>query len=189
MAAPDLVGLFVRPLEELGIPYMVTGGVAAVIYGDPRFTRDIDIVLWLVPEDAERFSDAFDPEAFYVPPLDTLREEASRRRHGHFNIIHRESALRADVYVRDSDPLHAWAFDRRRSLELDQGSIALAPPEYVIVRKLEYYRDSGSDRHLRDIAMMLRLSTDLIDQREVERWVAKLELGAEWREAEVFEVS
>ena len=44
MAAPDLVGVFVRPLEALGIPYMVTGGVAAVIYGDPRFTRDINIV-------------------------------------------------------------------------------------------------------------------------------------------------
>jgi len=28
---PDLVGLFIRPLEQVGIPYMVTGGVAAVI--------------------------------------------------------------------------------------------------------------------------------------------------------------
>ncbi len=183
MAAPDLVGVFVRPLEALGIPYMVTGGVAAVIYGDPRFTRDIDIVLGLAPEDAQQFSDAFDPEAFYVPPLDTLREEAGRQRHGHFNVIHRDSALRADVYISGSDPLHVWAFDRRQSLQLDQGSVALAPPEYVIVRKLEYYRDSGSDRHLRDIAMMLRLSADQIDQREIERWVAELDLGTEWREA------
>lgn len=183
MAAPDLVGLFVRPLEALGIPYMVTGGVAAVIYGDPRFTRDIDIVLWLAPADAERFSGAFDPEAFYVPPLDTLREEAGRRRHGHFKVIHRDSALRADVYVSGSDPLHEWAFDLRRRLELDHGSITLAPPEYVIVRKLEYYRDSGSDRHLRDIGMMLQLSADQIDQREVERWVRELDLGAEWRAA------
>ena len=186
MAAPDLVGVFVRPLEALGIPYMVTGGVAAVIYGDPRFTRDIDIVLWLVPEDAERFSGAFDPEAFYVPPLDTLREEAGRRRYGHFNIIHRDSALRAYVYLSGSDTRHAWALDRRRSLELDQGSITLAPPEYVIVRKLEYYRDSRSDRHLRDIGMMLQLSADQIDQREVERWVTELDLGAEWGEAREF---
>ncbi len=165
---------------------MVTGGVAAVIYGDPRFTRDIDIVLGLAPEDAERFSDAFDPEAFYVPPLETLREEAGRRRHGHFNVIHRDSALRADVYVSGSDPFHEWAFDRRRSLALDQGSIALAPPEYVIVRKLEYYRDSESDRHLRDIAMMLQLSAHEIEQPEIERWVAELGLETEWREARDF---
>lgn len=45
MTDPDLVGLFVTPLEALGLQYMVTGGVASVIYGDPRFTRDIDLVL------------------------------------------------------------------------------------------------------------------------------------------------
>jgi hypothetical protein len=44
---PDLVGLFVAPLESLGLDYMITGGVASVIYGDPRFTRDIDLVLEL----------------------------------------------------------------------------------------------------------------------------------------------
>ena len=185
MAVPDLVGVFIGPLEALGIPYMVTG-VAAIVYGDPRFTRDINIVLWLAPEDAERFSEVFDPDAFYVPPPDTLRVEAGRPRHGHFNIIHRDSALRADVYLSDSDPLHEWAFDLRRSLALTAGSITLAPPEYVIVRKLEYYRDSGSDRHLRDIGMMLQLSTDQIDQQEVERWVAQLDLGAAWREAKDF---
>ena len=186
MAAPDLVGVFIRPLEALGIPYMVTGGVAAVVYGDPRFTRDIDIVLWLAPEDAEKFSDAFDPEAFYVPPLDTLRVEAARRQHGHFNVIDRDSALRADVYLGGSDPLHAWAFDRRRRLALDRGFITLAPPEYVIVRKLEYYRDSGSDRHIRDIGMMLQLSSDQIDQQEIEHWIKEFDLGAEWREARGF---
>lgn len=47
MTEPDLVGLFVAPLETLGVNYMITGGVASVIYGDPRFTRDIDLVLEL----------------------------------------------------------------------------------------------------------------------------------------------
>ena len=67
-----------------------------------------------------------------------------------------------------------------------QGTGVWSPPEYVIVRKLEYYRDSGSDRHLRDIGMMLQLSADQIDQGEVERWVRELDLGAEWREARDF---
>jgi len=47
VATPDLVGLFVEPLERIGIAYMITGGAASVIYGDPRFTRGIDIVLVL----------------------------------------------------------------------------------------------------------------------------------------------
>ena len=44
----------------------------------------------------------------------------------------------------------------------------LAPIEYVILRKLEYFRASGSDRHLRDVAMMLRISGDSVDQLELE---------------------
>lgn len=47
VAEPDFIGLFVAPLEDLEVPYMITGAVASVIYGDPRFTRDIDIVLEL----------------------------------------------------------------------------------------------------------------------------------------------
>ena len=53
MTDPDLVGLFVAPLEALGLQYMITGGVAAVIYGDPRFTRDIDLILELPKPDAK----------------------------------------------------------------------------------------------------------------------------------------
>lgn len=54
VAEPHLVRLFVAPLEALGIPYLVTGGMAAVIYGEPRFTRDVDILLDLSAADAPR---------------------------------------------------------------------------------------------------------------------------------------
>jgi hypothetical protein len=36
---PDLVELFVRPLERFGLPYMVTGGVATVLYGEALMSR------------------------------------------------------------------------------------------------------------------------------------------------------
>lgn len=166
---------------------MITGGVASVIYGDPRFTRDIDIVLELAPADAARFAAAFDPSVFYVPPLEALVEESQRDRHGHFNLIHRASALRADIYLSGSDPLHTWGLANRRSLPLAIGTVAVAPAEYVIVRKLEYYRDSKSDRHLRDIALMLRISADQIDVDVLERWVVERGLSPEWALARNFE--
>ena len=53
MSDPDLIGLFVEPLESVGISYMITGGVASVIYGDPRFTRDIDLVMQLPPAEGD----------------------------------------------------------------------------------------------------------------------------------------
>jgi hypothetical protein len=93
---PDFIGLFIEPLETQGLSYMITGGVASVVYGEPRFTRDIDIVLELPESGIEGLAKAFSSSDFYLPPLETLREEAFRPRHGHFNIIHRGTALRAD---------------------------------------------------------------------------------------------
>jgi hypothetical protein len=184
---PDLVGLFVTPLEGLRLDYMITGGVASVIYGDPRFTRDIDLVLGLREGDAGGLLDAFSPSDFYRPPLDVLREEIRRPRNGHFNIIHRDTALRADVYLQGDDPLHAWAFERRVRIPLEEDTaIWLAPPEYVVVRKLQYYQESGSDRHLRDVSAMLEISREKIDLLEVEAWAHRLGLEGAWRAARSF---
>ena len=113
MSEPDLVGLFVAPLQRLGLDYMVTGGVAAVAYGDPRFTRDVDIVLALARAEVGSFAEAFAEPDFYLPPREVLTEEISRRKGGHFNVIHRDTALRADVYLVGDDPFHAWAGARR----------------------------------------------------------------------------
>jgi hypothetical protein len=173
---PDLIGLFVEPLEAIGVSYMITGGVASVIYGDPRFTRDVDIVMELQQAEIAALGSAFVPAAFYVPPVEVLEVETSRPGGGHFNIIHRETALRADVYIAGGDPLTVWAFGRRVRLRVGGAQIWVAPIEYVILRKLEYYDQSGSDRHLRDVAMMLRISGDSVDSGSLLHWAERLEL-------------
>jgi len=173
---PDLIGLFIRPLEATGVDYMITGGVASVIYGDPRFTRDVDVVMQLAAAQTASLAAAFDASAFYVPPLEVLEEEADRPEGGHFNVIHRETSLRADVYLAGDGPLVAWAFGHRLRLEVDGAEIWVAPIEYVIARKLEYFRHFGSDRHLRDVAMMLRISGEMVDWRSLHEWCARLDL-------------
>ena len=187
MTAPDLIGLFIEPLEGTGIPYMITGGVASVIYGDPRFTRDVDVVLELRPSNVPRLVGAFQDEAYYLPPAEVLEEEAARSPGGHFNIIHRDTALRADIYVAGDDPLHAWGFVKRQRIRFADLGLWVAPLEYVVLRKLQYYRDSQSDRHLRDIAMMLRISGDLVDSDAMEGWLAELNLRDVYVEAQRFE--
>jgi len=136
--------LFVRPLATANIPYFITGGLATVIYGEPRFTRDIDLVLGVRPFHAERFETLWPEAQFYVPPLESLKEEIARSRYGHFNIIHIASGLTADCYVAGDDPLHEWAFERLRSFAVDDLRITVAPVEYVILRKLSYFIQSGS---------------------------------------------
>lgn len=59
---PDLITHFIPRLNDLEITYMVTGAVAAVIYGEPRLTRDLDLVMTLDPAEAGRLAGAFDHE-------------------------------------------------------------------------------------------------------------------------------
>ena len=181
---PELVPLFAFPIGRARIEYMMTGAVAASIYGEPRLTRDVDLVVALRSGDATRLVRAFPAHEFYVPPLETMVEEAARPRHGHFNILHLESGLRADVYVHGDDPLHAWAFKRRRDVEISGEWVSVAPPEYVVLRKLEYFREGGSVKHLRDIAWMLRVSAALIDLPLLEAKVREQGVGRQWEEAQ-----
>ena len=126
---------FLQPLESLGLPYCITGSVAASVYGEPRLTADIDVVLLL------RMSD-----------------------------------------IAARDPLHAWALAQRRRISLDEGGAWIAPPEYVILRKLEYLREGTQDKHVRDIRFMLAASD--IDRAFVDAEVARLGLQAQWRQCQ-----
>ena len=47
MPEADLFLLFVRPLNRAGIRYMIGGSVAAIFYGEPRLTNDVDFVVSL----------------------------------------------------------------------------------------------------------------------------------------------
>ena len=88
MLPPDLISLFVAPLNRLGVMYMVTGSVASGTYSHIRFTNDVDLVAVLSDVDADRLHAAFDTPAFYVPPLDVIHTERARSEHGHINLIH-----------------------------------------------------------------------------------------------------
>lgn len=186
MTEPSLISLFVRPLNRLRIPYLVTGGVAAVIYGEPRMTRDIDLVVGLRPSDAKRFSGAWDVADFYVPPVEVIAEESRRPAHGHFNVFHHDTAMRADVYLPGSDPLNAWAFAHKVHRQVGEDEVVMAPVEAVILGKLRFYQMGKSPRHLRDISAMLQVSGEQVDRAIVEQWAAKLGVLGEWQEAQEY---
>ncbi len=184
MSLPDLIARFVRPLAQLDVPYMVIGGVAGIIYSEPRYTQDLDLLARLTPDQAGALAAAFPAAEFYVPPIEVIEEEAGRPSHGHFNLSHLESGLRADVYLAGLDPVHAWGLSRRRSVMVRGDPLWLAPIEYVILGKLKFFQEGGSVRHLEDIARMLLISADQIDYLELHAKVAEQRLGPEWEQAQ-----
>jgi hypothetical protein len=176
--------VFARPLDGAGIRYMATGSVAAMLYGEPRLTNDIDMVLVLPRLALSPFVSLFPLAEFYCPPVEVLGVECGRARRGHFNLLHHETGFKADVYLAGDDPLHEWGLARRRCIELSggEGSLWVAPPEYVILRKLQYYEEGRSEKHILDIRGMLELSSDAMDMPELERWIRELSLQTVWKQ-------
>ncbi len=168
MPVPEHVLLFTRGLEHASLPYAITGATACILYGAPRLTEDVDLVLALRPRQAAALAAAFPAELFYCPPVEAMAMEAGRGTRGHFNLLHHGTGARADVYLVGNDPLHVWAIRDRRPVTLVGETVYVAPPEYVILRKLEYLRESGAEKHLRDLANMLAVSSASIACEQVE---------------------
>jgi hypothetical protein len=99
MPAPDELSLFAVRLEATGAPYMVTGATAAILYGQPRVTNDLDVVLSLDDATGAALLRAFPETDFYVPPESVIRTEQARAQRGHFNLIHHESGYKDDIYL------------------------------------------------------------------------------------------
>lgn len=180
MPAPELLSLFVRPLDRTGIRYVVTGSVAAMFYGEPRLTHDVDLIVFLRAGEGKALADVFPASEFYLPPMETISVESLREQRGHFNIIHSETGFKADLYLVGRDEMNVWALKSRRQVLLEGESVMVAPPEYVIVRKLEYYREGGSEKHLRDIRSMMAISGEQIDRALIEEWIRRRGLDTEW---------
>ena len=174
----ELLQKIVGVLEHLQIPYLVTGSVAAMAYGEPRLTNDIDIVAGIEEQHVAGLLKAFPLDEFYIRE-DMVREAIHH--HGQFNIIHPASGLKVDVIIKQNTPFDSSRFRRVQRIhpaELYQANFAA--PEDVIIKKMEYYREGGSEKHLRDIAGILKISGELVDRDYITDWARRLGLNEIW---------
>ena len=126
----------------------------------------------------------FPPESFYVPPAEVLTVEIARPTRGHFNVIHFATGQKADFYPSPRHPYWSWAFENRRLGRIGDDDVYFAPPEYVILWKLEFFREGGGDKHLRDIRGMLLVNAGDIDRRMLDRATAELGIVEQWKRAQ-----
>jgi hypothetical protein len=182
MQDPDLIALFVAPLEKAGIRYMITGSVASSIYGEPRNTLDIDLVVLLDSSQIPLLPALFPEDDFYLPPADVIAIESRREAHGHFNIIHHHTGLKADIYLSRNHPTLPWALAHTRRVKTPSCEISIAPPEDIIIHKLEFFREGGSPKHLRDIAGIIEQQA--LDHGFLDPVIHRLGLEAQWQAAQ-----
>ena len=179
MEQSELLRFVVSVLERLHLPYFVTGSTVTIFYGEPRFTNDIDIVVDLPTSAVEEFCLQFPEDDFYVSQQ--AASDAVRRR-SQFNIIQPRSGLKVDVIVPSPSEFNRTRFARARRVQAGEGwDAAFSSPEDAMLKKMEFFREGGSDKHLRDITGVLKTSGNEIDTAYIDRWADTLGLTEIWQ--------
>lgn len=164
----ELIKIVASRLTQAGIDYMLTGSIAMAVYTTPRMTRDIDIVIQVSSHDVTKIINLFAKD-FYIDEI-SVREAISHR--SMFNIIHNESVMKVDFIIKKDESYRQAEFSRRRRIEFEGAAISVVSPEDLILSKLVWAKDSGSEYQLRDVRQLLNTPNN--DESYLEEWAAKL---------------
>jgi len=164
-------------LEELGVPYVIGGSLASTLYGMVRTTQDSDIITEMRPEHIQPFVSSLQNDFFIDEEMiaDSIQHNSS------FNIIHRETTFKVDIFIPRPRPFQQSQLARAQRQTFELGteiSANFASPEDTILSKLEWYRLGGelSERQWRDILGVLKTRAGELDLAYLQKWAADLKI-------------
>jgi hypothetical protein len=167
--------LVTQVFETLDISYLIGGSFASTIYGMVRTTQDIDIIADMHLEHVQPFITSLEGE-FYLEEemiVDSIQHNTS------FNIIHRKTMFKVDVFIPSKTPFQESEFNRAQKQiinETPEISAYFASPEDTIIAKLEWFRMGGevSERQWRDVLGVLKVREGLVDLDYLRKWAGEL---------------
>lgn len=173
----DVLKDVVARLDRINIDYFLVGSLATMYYGRPRFTQDVDLVIRLKARQLSQFMLLFPLNEYYCPPQEVLHDEIIRR--GSFNLINQSSGIKIDIVIDKETDFYNSEFSRCKKIEIAPGiEIFIASPEDLILKKLDFYREGQSEKHLNDIRDILMNVS--VDETYIETWVTRLGLQNQW---------
>lgn len=164
-------------LDRAGVQYMVTGSLALCYFAEPRFTRDIDIVVDLEVGEERPFVRLFDPDYY-------IREEAVRsaiKNKTMFNALHMKMAFKVDFILHKKNVFHHSEFIRRERVDYNGVPLSIISKADLIVAKMHWAKDSFSELQLRDVRNLMATG---YDADYVKTWVKTLSLDAIFERAQ-----
>jgi hypothetical protein len=173
---------------DLGIPYLIGGGVASTVHGEFRTTRDVDLVIRLTPAHAARFAAALGAQFMLHPPdiLDALAHvpvaESDRTQRATFAAYDRATGYQLDVFCVGDTPFDRAQFERAEPIPIPEANTVLmvASAEDTILTKLEWYTITPSDQQWADVQTILRVQGEALDRAYLTTWAERLGLTALW---------
>ncbi len=177
----ELLKIISSFLEKNQIPYMITGAWSAIFYGRPRASHDIDFVVELRPNEAQKFLAAAKKlsDDFLVQPEDV--KDALLHK-SVFNMVYLPTYLKLDFWLLKNEEFDQVRFSRRKRVKILGQSMMMASPEDMILQKLKWYQMGKIEKHLVDAAFVYQIQLKNLDQKYLNLWVKKLKVGKYFKE-------
>jgi hypothetical protein len=165
-------------LEKLGIPYFISGSLASTLYGMVRSAQDADIVADMHADQIQPFADALHHEFF----MNKKMMAKAIKSNSSFNIIHRETMFKVDVFIPRPRPFLQSQLGRaqRQTFPADpEVSAKFASAEDTILSKLEWYRLNGevAGRQWQDVLGVLKTRVEALDLGYLRKWAKALNVN------------
>jgi hypothetical protein len=157
-------------LEKSKIPYMVIGGQAVLVYGEPRFTKDIDITLGTGVDRLEEVLGLVDSLGWKVlPPAPAEFVQKTMV----LPCADPSSGVRLDLIFSFS-PYERQAMERVRRFTFLGKEVCFASPEDLVIHKVV----SGRPRDWEDVRTV-QLKNPGLDRVYIEKWLREFEKALE----------
>ncbi len=163
-------------LEGLKIPYFITGGMAVLVWGRPRFTADIDILIEFKVTDVDKLEVALNAlsETGYVDK-DAMREALLRE--GEFNFIDGNTGVKVDFWILKKNSFDVLRMKRKVARDILNQKVYFISPEDLVLNKLLWYQESQSSRHLEDAESVFKISGENLNKDYLNKWAEKLNVS------------
>jgi hypothetical protein len=174
----------IEALDAAHVPYLLGGALAAAVWGEPRSTMDVDLVIALEAECVPALSAELECRAILIP-ADIMLDQLLEQR-GDVAIVgyHVRAGFKVELFpLRPGDELRTAALARRQRVELDPplGGIYVHSPEDLILYKLQYFNLSAQTKHARDILGILLALGPNLDYAYLNPWISRLGLRPTWQ--------
>lgn len=165
-------------LDKVKIPYFITGGFAVSVWGRPRATFDIDVVVELAELKIKPLAHAL----LKIYKAGYIDEETARdavRRRGEFNFIDPLTGLKVDFWVLNQyNVLDNLRLKRRIAKKILGKTIYFISPEDLILSKLKWHQMGESTRQLEDVESVLKIFGEKLDMKYLKQWAKQLNVLA-----------
>lgn len=189
MLPTEALLLVTETLDALGVTYCIGGSFASSAYGEPRATRDADLLVDLPASCVPAVVTRLDPDFFVqrdaiheaIALAPSLHDDLLRR--ASFNLVHRSSFFRIDVFVASMRPFEVSQFARRIpqtvAVQPERTAFFVSPEDIVLI-KLDWYRIAQGvlDRQWADVLAVLATQGTSLDLAYLRQWAAHLGITA-----------